>query len=151
MKIDKMQISDLSTVYELEKKSFSDAWSEEMLKDCLNSERYFIITAKDEKGAIIGYSGLVSSGDFADVTRIAVFPEFQAKGVGSLLFKELLNECKRRRIATLFLEVRADNSPAIALYEKFRGERFGIRKNYYGGGIDALLYRFTEGEKPLGI
>lgn len=150
MKIDKMQSEDVSTISELENICFSDAWSENTLAESLENDRYVFFVAKDQKKTV-GYAGIVLSDDVADVTRIAVFPEFRKKGVGKTLFLALLDECKENGITTIFLEVRADNIPAICLYEKLGGERFGVRKNYYGSGIDALLYRFTKGEKPLGI
>jgi ribosomal-protein-alanine N-acetyltransferase len=46
---------------------------------------------------------------------------------------------------TLFLEVAADNAPAIALYERLDFERIGLRPGYYAHGdhgpVDALVYR----------
>jgi ribosomal-protein-alanine N-acetyltransferase len=47
----------------------------------------------------------------------------------------------RGRGATLaHLEVRAGNSPAIALYERLGYRRVGVRRGYYGdNGEDAFL------------
>ena len=39
------------------------------------------------------------------------------------------------------LEVRVSNAPAIALYEKFGYERYGVRKNYYADGEDAFVMK----------
>ena len=56
------------------------------------------------------------------------------------LIKDMLEECKKQGIDRLFLEVRASNSPAISLYEKFSFRQFSVRKKYYDGEEDALLY-----------
>ena len=38
----------------------------------------------------------------------------------------------------VFLEVRMDNGPAIAMYESYGFERMGVRRNYYQpSGADA--------------
>lgn len=150
IEINLAKIEDATCIAEIEQISFLDAWSEKSILDCLNNQRYTFYVAK-EQGKIIGYSGLLNCFDFADVTRIAVLPEFKNMGVGKKLFSALLNKAKELEVDSLMLEVRADNLPAISLYEKFGGVVYGVRKNYYGGGIDGILYRFTLGEEPLGI
>ena len=39
----------------------------------------------------------------------------------------------------VFLEVEFDNDPALALYDKTGFQRYGMRKDYYGPGMDAVL------------
>jgi ribosomal-protein-alanine N-acetyltransferase len=39
------------------------------------------------------------------------------------------------------LEVRSDNGPAIALYDRFGFERISSRTDYYGPSVDALIMR----------
>lgn len=39
----------------------------------------------------------------------------------------------------VLLEVRASNSPALALYTSLGFERVGLRKRYYSDGEDAVL------------
>jgi GNAT superfamily N-acetyltransferase len=45
----------------------------------------------------------------ADVQTIAVVPEYEGKGIGSALLRELISEGRRRGAADLLLEVRADS------------------------------------------
>ena len=43
------------------------------------------------------------------------------------------------RVPRVLLEVEVGNDSAIALYERFGFLRNGMRPNYYGAGIHALL------------
>ena len=44
-------------------------------------------------------------------------------------------------MAELFLEVRADNPIAQALYDSLGFEQIGVRPRYYQHGVDAVLMR----------
>ena len=60
-----------------------------------------------------------------------------ALGIGSALLSGLLDEAARRGAKSVFLEVRADNPPAQAMYERFGFKRIGVRRRYYDDGTDA--------------
>jgi ribosomal-protein-alanine N-acetyltransferase len=51
----------------------------------------------------------------------------------------VLEQAREEGAARVTLEVRRYNHPAIALYERLGFRRVGERRNYYGGGEDALL------------
>ncbi len=148
--VKRAEISDVDQIACIEKECFLDAWSEKSITECIKSNRYEIFVAKDNE-KVLGYAGLLISEDLADVTRIAVLSVYRKKGIGRKLFSSMFSRVLELKLNVLLLEVRADNEGAIALYESFDGERYGVRKNYYGGGVDGLLYRFTVGGKPLGI
>ena len=90
-------------------------------------------------GEVVGYAGLAAAGDQADVQTIAVSATMQRVGVGSAMLRELLAEARRRGSTAVFLEVRADNPPAQAMYERFGFERVGLRRDYYDDGTDAIM------------
>lgn len=78
----------------------------------------------------------------ADILYIYVRPDERRGGLGDLLLRGALVELQRRpAVEDLFLEVRAGNQPAIALYERLGMERIGVRKAYYRNGDDAVVYR----------
>jgi [ribosomal protein S18]-alanine N-acetyltransferase len=134
--------ADIPAVHELEERLFPvDAWPMQMFVDELSqpeTRRYLIAEAPD---GIIGYAGLMCIEPIADVQTIAVVPEYEGRGIGSALLRELISEGRRRGAADLLLEVRADNPRAQQLYRRFGFEQIHVRRKYYRDGVDALIMR----------
>lgn len=95
--------------------------------------------------SLLGYAGLLApkGGGQGDVQTIAVAPAARGMGLGRGLMHALITESRRRGIAELFLEVRADNPIARSLYRSLGFEEIGVRPRYYRHGIDAVLMRLT--------
>jgi len=96
-------------------------------------------------GRMVGYGGIALLGNLehpeAEVHTIGVDPHCHRGGIGTLLLRALLTEAGKRG-GPVFLEVRTDNAPAIALYEKHGFHIIGLRKNYYQpSGADAFTMR----------
>ncbi|MEU4829834.1 ribosomal protein S18-alanine N-acetyltransferase [Streptosporangium sp. NPDC023615] len=138
-----MTADDLPAVLEIERATFpADAWSEGMLRGELDDQprtRHYVVAVAD--GVIVGYAGLAAAGDQADVQTIAVLAGWRRRGVGGALLTELLAEAARRDAVSVFLEVRADNPDAQAVYQRFGFERIGLRRRYYEDGTDAIMMR----------
>lgn len=134
--------ADIPAVHQLEERLFPvDAWPLQMFVDELSqpeTRRYLIAEAPD---GIIGYAGLMCIEPIADVQTIAVVPEYEGRGIGSALLRELISEGRRRGAADLLLEVRADNPRAQQLYRRFGFEQIHVRRHYYRDGVDALIMR----------
>lgn len=80
---------------------------------------------------IVGFIGIRISQDDAHVTNIAVHPDYQRLGIGTILLNHFLqyavdNDCKQ-----LSLEVKSTNELAIKLYERYGFVQVGLKKNYY--------------------
>jgi ribosomal-protein-alanine N-acetyltransferase len=134
---------DIEQVAVLERELFGhDPWSVEQFWGELARvpESRWCAVHEDAHG-IDGYVGLYSVPPEADVQTIAVAPRSQGRGLGKVLLDALVAEARRRDCAQLFLEVRVDNAPAIALYERNGFTREGRRRDYYGAGLDALVMR----------
>jgi len=96
-------------------------------------------------GRMVGYGGIALLGNLehpeAEVHTIGVDPHCHRGGIGTLLLRALLTEAGKRG-GPVFLEVRTDNTPAIALYEKHGFHIIGLRKRYYQpSGADAFTMR----------
>jgi len=139
VRIRRMTYQDLPAVMRLEREIFpEDPWTEGMMRGELDEQprtrHYLVATDGDE---IVGYAGLAAAGDQADVQTIAVRAGHRRAGIGRALMAELLEEAVRRGAEAVFLEVRADNTPAQTMYERFGFERIGVRRRYYADGTDA--------------
>ena len=76
----------------------------------------------------------------AELQQIAVAPYYRGKGEGRMLLRNIIEIVRRHGGRTLFLEVRASNTPALTLYRSFGFKQTGTRRNYYHNPTeDALL------------
>ncbi|MBQ2714521.1 MAG: ribosomal protein S18-alanine N-acetyltransferase [Clostridia bacterium] len=144
MIIRKMTNSDIETVAQIEKECFVDPWSVDTLSQSLENEcyDYAVLVFNDE---IIGYFCMHTLFDTSELFRVAVLNAYRRKGYGLLLIEKVLEIAREKGAEHIFLEVRAKNLSAIALYEKVGFIKYGERANYYGGGEDAYLYSFEIG------
>ena len=126
-----MTAAHLPRVAALEQVCFpADPWSEALFRDALECPDAALLAAEGEDGAVLGYAVLSSVLDEGNLDNIAVAPDCRRRGVADALLSAL-TDLGRGRLSVLFLEVRASNQPAVALYEKHGFVPVGRRKNYY--------------------
>lgn len=79
----------------------------------------------------------------AELLTLAVAPEARRRGLARNLVMRFLYQAKLRGAERAFLEVRADNAAALALYESAGFTAAGRRRGYYQdpdtGRTDALV------------
>ncbi|MFD1913895.1 ribosomal protein S18-alanine N-acetyltransferase [Halodurantibacterium flavum] len=80
----------------------------------------------------------------AELLTLAVHPAARRQGLGRQLLSRYESDAVLRGAQKSFLEVAADNQAARALYSRAGYAEAGIRRNYYGAKIDAIVMR-----KPL--
>ena len=141
MIITKMTDAHVSQVAQLEKLCFSDPWSENSVAyELTNPLSLWLVCVEDDR--VAGYVGSQTVMDESDMMNIAVHPDFRRRGMAEQLVEALVGELKHKGSHCLTLEVRASNTPAIALYEKLGFQQVGLRKNYYRNPReDALILR----------
>ncbi len=138
MKLRAWTKGDIPQIAEIENKSFTDPWSEEMLGDCLRYPYYRCFVA-EEGGQVCGYCCLILLFEDGEVANIAVAPAYRGRGIARALMEQMHDEAKRGGASRCLLEVRKSNAPAIALYQGYGYTVYGVRPRYYGDGEDALL------------
>ncbi|WP_377191249.1 GNAT family N-acetyltransferase [Ruegeria meonggei] len=69
--------------------------------------------------------------DEAELLTIATHPGVQCQGLASLLMQDWHEKAQELGATRAFLDVAADNHPAIALYKRFGYAPCGRRKAYY--------------------
>ena len=124
-----------------------DAWTEQTLAEMLAQDStHIMIVYKPEEEAgykIVGYCLYQVVFEQAEMLRIGTHPDYQRQGIASQLFATLNNELINNKVESLLLEVRADNAPALALYEQQAFAVIHTRRNYYQlphqPSVDALI------------
>ena len=69
--------------------------------------------------------------DEAEILTLGVGKVSQRHGIGRRLVEALARAAKKAEARRLFLEVAADNIPALVLYKKLDFQEVGRRKGYY--------------------
>jgi ribosomal-protein-alanine N-acetyltransferase len=93
---------------------------------------------------VVGYAGLISYGEEAHVTTIAVDPEYQRLRIGTRLLYELVREASDLGARAVSLEVRVTNWGAQRLYGRFGFRPVGVRRNYYQETNEDALVMWTD-------
>lgn len=138
--------SDLDDIYELDMQTFAMPWSKEALSyDILENDNAFVIVAEYE-GEFAGYADIWTVLDEADLNSIAVRVDFRRKGIGDAIMLAMTEMLPANGVATINLEVRVSNMPAIKLYKKYGFNECGVRPGYYlDNGEDALIMKRETG------
>ena len=135
---------DLAAIMDLERTSFpTDAWSEAMMREELVSPhgRYLVDV---EAGRLLGYGGVraVAGAADADIQTIAIAEASRGRGRGRALLRALLQTARDRGAREVFLEVRADNPTAPALYASEGFVEIARRPRYYQpDDVDAVVMK----------
>ncbi len=130
-------VADIETIIQLQ-----DAWSYKTLSELLAQDSIYLLVV-NQNAEIVGYCLHQVIFEQAEILRIGTHPDYQRQGIASQLFAKLNQQLKALKVESLLLEVRADNAPAIALYEKQQFSIIHRRKGYYQQPqqptIDALI------------
>ena len=106
-----------------------------------DADSLFLTAVRDDRvvGYILGPVDLWRDPPRAHIDSIAVLPEAQRVGIGSLLLRSFTDAGRRRGCLRVTLEVSTLNDRALAFFRQ-HGFR-GIRElpEYYGKGLDGLF------------
>lgn len=138
--ISSLTTTDLARAYEIETRAHAFPWSEKTFASN-QGERYlnYRLLVGDVMAAFAITQVVL---DEATLFNIAVDPAWQRKGLGRQLLEHLIGELEKHGVLTLWLEVRASNTAAIALYESLGFNEATVRRNYYPtaqGREDAII------------
>ena len=135
-----MQMEDVDVLMTIEPHIYSHPWTRGNFVDSLNSGYSAWVLLRGQE--IIGYALMMMVLDEAHLLNLSVAKSYQKQGLGRLLLEHMINISKNHRAANMFLEVRASNASAIALYENTGFNEMVIRRGYYpaaNGREDAVL------------
>lgn len=136
IKIDKLTKEDIPQVVLLEEQFLGETLGSEMLENELENEFMCFLSAKDSK-KVLGYIGAYVINGELEILNFVVDGLHQRRGIGTLLFNELLNRYPDAK--SVVLEVREQNEKGINFYKKNNFNVISKRKHYYKNGDDALV------------
>lgn len=135
-------LKDLNEMQRLERMCFdTEAFSKFQLRYLLNTKTAFSLAAEVDgnfAGFIIGITNRNRFGTYGRIYTLDVDETYRGLGIGSNLTRSLLDHLTYAGCQKCFLEVRVDNTNAIALYEKIGFERKHIILHYYSPGVHAI-------------
>jgi ribosomal-protein-alanine N-acetyltransferase len=130
----------VAKAHEIDKQAFNaSAWSLPTFWSELTQRNRYYLALVDEKKEIMGFGGIAFNGADADIQTMVIKPEFQKKGYGKKLLDALLEKVYENKSKRVFLEVVAENKPAISLYLSRKFEQIAQRSNYYPDGSEAVI------------
>ncbi len=138
-----MQAADLERVLALEESAFSHPWTRKLYIDALTSYECWVMYVDNQH---VGHGVISQVLDEAHLLNIAIAVEQQGQGFGLQLLEYLMQRASQRGCVECFLELRASNRAAYALYERFGFNEIGRRRDYYpalDGHEDALVMACT--------
>lgn len=119
----------LSLVASLERETFSSPWSENALELFLDEKNFCVVMLVD--GELASYCTVTTVLDEAQIINVATDCRYKRRGCAQSVLDGVLDECSRRGVVSISLEVRESNEGAIALYSKLGFAVLGTRKNFY--------------------
>ena len=144
---------DLDAIERIETSVFDgDQLSRRSIRRLLGVPTAATVVAEDRDG-LAGYAmiGFRRTSRLGRVFSLAVLPDRARRGLGAALLAACETAAWQRGCTAVRLEVRADNAPAIRLYERTGYMCFGRLESYYEDGGTALRFqkaRPEAGETP---
>lgn len=133
--------NDLDAVAAIERESFSDPWTRASFGQLIGRPHlHFFVAMRDD--TMVGFSIAYAVAGEAEIANIAVASAARGQGIGGALLRHLLSTLRAAGAAEVWLEVRASNAAARALYQRFGFVEVGRRRNYYRRPVeDAISMR----------
>ena len=124
-----LALDDLAYVAALEAQIHAAPWSLGNFRDAIAAG--YCARVGEREGRIIAYGVLMLAPGEAQLLNLSVVPDARRQGVGRMLLAQFLVDARRLGAEQIFLEVRAGNRAAIALYETSGFTAVGRRVAYY--------------------
>ena len=150
--ITRMTEHDLLEVVELEESSGLSRWGwAAYYTELQGSNSHLMLVARlpgpervKEPRRLAGYIVARLAADELHINNVAVRDGYRRSGIGRSLLDNILAEGKRSGAARAFLELRAANAAALALYESCGFQVTSRRSKYYSEPVEDALVMTIE-------
>lgn len=135
--------ADLALILDLETSGFPTTarWSPTSWAGELEADNRIVLVAEGAHGRLDGVASIQHVGGVTELNRIIVAPTARGRGVGRELLQAGIAAARDVAGEEMLLEVRHDNTPALALYARGGFVEIARRAGYYGTGVDAVIMR----------
>lgn len=137
-----MRADDLERVVGIERSSFTNPWKERTFRSLLPRKDAELWVAELGKSGVVGYLVLWFASEEGELADLAVAEGERGRGIGSLLLSRAVELAREHGVRSLFLEVRASNERAAALYRSRGFEVMTVRRDYYRKPTEDALVMF---------
>lgn len=150
MKLRRIAETDIKSVSELERLSFTDSWSEEMLLSELKKDYSYYVLAENvgipdnKENNIVGYAGIWCIYETAELIRIAVSDKYKRNSYATELMRDIMDYAREQGCERMTLEVRRSNEAALGLYKKHGFKEIHVRRSYYDGEDGIVMERLLK-------
>lgn len=134
-----MTADDLKAVTAIEAENPSPWTAGQFAGERAQDNGWQFVAQSKISGLVCGFICGRSCAGEAELLKIAVARECQRQGVATQLAAHAMRCLAEQKTTRCFLELRAGNLPALALYERFGFRRVGVRKNYYASPAEDAI------------
>ena len=134
-----MREADLGRVSGIESATFPSPWPYESLEYEFARNPFCASFVAESEGRVVGYAFLWLIYEQAHLINVAVDEACRGRGFGEALLFHVMSYARQNGAEHIHLEVRENNVPAIALYERYGFKRLGRGENYYSDGTAAIF------------
>ena len=153
--ISRMTEHDLLEVVEIEESSGLSRWGwAAYYAELQGANSHLMLVARiieaerrPHRFGIAGYIVARIGADELHINNVAVRETYRRQGIGQALLERILAEGKRSNILTAFLELRAGNASALALYEDCGFRVTARRSKYYTDPVEDALVMIVQLER----
>ncbi|HZZ36117.1 MAG TPA: GNAT family N-acetyltransferase [Caulobacteraceae bacterium] len=136
--------SDATALAAVHALTFEAPWSAHEIASLMAAPGGFALKV-DAADGLAGFILCRAVADEAEILTLATSPAHRRQGVARALVEAAAAAARGVGAQAMFLEVAADNAPALGLYQGAGFVRAGLRKAYYARGAasaaDALVLR----------
>jgi [ribosomal protein S18]-alanine N-acetyltransferase len=147
--IRRMLLEDVPAVHEIDTLSFSLPWPERSFRFELTENPVARGWVPEMDGRIAAMLVLWFIVDEAHIATIAVHPDYRRRGIGEQVLLHALLAVQDEGARRAFLEVRAGNAAAQAMYLKYGFIVDGRRPKYYRDNDEDAILMSLEGLNNL--
>ena len=139
--------ADLEAIFRLDQICFAAEFrfDRESMKNFAEARQAVALVAQTAAGEVAGFLIVHVERVFAllvgYVVTLDVAPEFRRMGLGGALMDEASRRVTAAGVHRMELHVYDENAEAIRFYESRGFARVGMQRGFYGGRLDALVYR----------